>query len=79
MNKAFIEKFLVYFSVSLGFASALAAAFITGIAFITAGQRAPYSAGVACLGSAALLLIIAASLSRKASKAQRIAAVSLCQ
>jgi hypothetical protein len=75
MNKALIEKFLAYFSVSLGFISALAAAFIMGIAFITAGQRAPYSAGAACLGSAVLLLVIATSLFRKTSKAQRLVAV----
>lgn len=75
MNKAPIEKFLAYFSVSLGFVSALAAAFIMGIAFITAGQRAPYSAGAACLGSAVLLLVIATSLFRKASKAQCLVAV----
>jgi len=75
MNKALIEKFLAYFSVSLGFVGALAAAFIMGIAFITAGQRAPYSAGAACLGSAALLLVIATSLFRKANKAQRLVAV----
>ena len=75
MNKASIEYFLAYFSASLGFVSALAAAFIMGIAFITAGQRAPYSAGVACLGSAVLLLVIATSLFRKANKAQRLVTV----
>jgi hypothetical protein len=75
MNKAPIENFLAYFSVSLGLVSALAATFIMGIAFITAGQRAPYSAGAACLGSAVLLLVIATSLFRKANKAQRLVAV----
>ncbi|MEW9625208.1 hypothetical protein [Rhodanobacter geophilus] len=75
MNKILLEKFLAYFSASLGFLSALAAAFIMGIAFITAGQRAPYSAGAACLGSAVLLFIVAASLFRKTTKAQRLIAV----
>lgn len=75
MNKALIEKFLAYFSVALGSFSALAAAFIMGIAFITAGQRAPYSAGAACLGSAVLLIVIAFSLFHKATKAQRLVAV----
>lgn len=75
MDKAIVEKFLAYFSVSLGFLSALVAAFITGIAFITSGQRAPYSAGAACLGSVALLLVIATALFRKATDAQRLLAV----
>lgn len=75
MNKASIENYLAYLAVSLGFVSALAAAFIMGIAFITAGQRAPYSAGAACLGSAVLLLVISTSLFRKANKAQRLVAV----
>jgi hypothetical protein len=74
MNKAPIEKFLAYSSLSLGFLSALAASFIMGIAFITAGQRAPYSAGAACLGSAVLLLVIATSLFRKNTKVQCLAA-----
>lgn len=75
MNKVLVEKFLAYFSMSLGFISALAAAFVMGIAFITAGQRAPYSAGATCLASAALLLVISASLFRKKRKAQPLAAI----
>jgi hypothetical protein len=68
MHKTRIERFLAHFSASFGFLSALAGAFILGISFVTAGQRAPYGAGVACFGSAILLLVIAGSLFRKVSK-----------
>ena len=78
MYTANIEKLLAHFSVSFGFLSALAGAFIMGIAFITAGQRAPYSAGLACVGSAVLLLVIAASHFRKATEAQHLVAAPTC-
>lgn len=71
MFKTHIEKGLSYFSVSLGVLSALAGVFILGTSFVTAGQRAPYSAGTACLGSALLPLIIAASFFRKVGETQR--------
>jgi hypothetical protein len=78
MHKTYIERFLAYFSASFGFLSALAGAFILGISFITAGQRASYGAGVACLGSAVLLLVIAGSLFRKVNKVKRFVISPSC-
>jgi hypothetical protein len=73
-----IQKLLAYFSASFGFLSALGGAFILGIAFVTAGQRAPYGAGFTCLSSACVLLIVAASLFRKVAAAKLAIATPGC-
>ena len=78
MYKTQIESFLAYFSVSFAGLAALGGNFILGIAFITAGQRAPYAAGVTCWASAITLSFIAAALFRKVNAAQRLNATSSC-
>ena len=78
MYKAHIESFVAYFSASFGFFAALGGSFILGIAFITAGQRAPYRAGLTCLASSITAFFIAVSLFRKVNAARRSIVVSSC-
>jgi len=54
-----VRRLLAYFSASCGAVSLLAGAFLLGIAYVSAGQRAPYAAGFTCISSATVLLAIA--------------------
>jgi len=70
MTRSHTEKALAYFSATLGAIGGLGGAFVLGIAFVTAGQRASYGAGGACLSSAFVLLVIAASLFNRTAAAR---------
>lgn len=78
MTKTHVEKSLAYLSASFGLLSALAGAFLLGIAFVTSSQRAPYGAGATCLSSAFVLLVIATSLFRKVSGVRSTVASPRC-